>query len=199
MLLELNTIFKYALALLVVMAPAIWILFSYGPKQTNRKTEQWFESLEKPSYTPSKELFSFLWLLTYAIMGIAGFMVFEYLRIYKFSAVSALTVFTVKYVLGISLFPIFFGLKDLTLSGFLISALLPMIFWTMVEFYKLSTTSLILMLPYAAWIGFLTVLTFDLIELNPDQIDEENRRTNKTLNKSQRLPNAKPPIISQMV
>jgi len=30
----------------------------------------------------------------------------------------------------------------------------------------LSTTAFLLLLPYAGWIGFLTILSFDLVELN---------------------------------
>jgi len=199
MVLDLSTLLKYGIAIFIITAPAVWVLFAYGPRRRDQKTKKWFEQLKKPSYTPSNELFSFLWILTYAIMGVAVFMIFEQLRVYQYSAISALTIFTVQYILGISLFPVFFGLKDLVLTGFLISALIPMIFWTMLEFYKLSTTAFILLIPYAGWIGFLTVLSFDFIKMNHRQIHDRFKRTTKTARNNQTFPKTNPPKISNHV
>jgi len=197
MVLTFSTFFKYALAVLFVTVPVIWILFSYGPEH-NTNTDKWFENLKKPSYTPSKGLFSFIWIATYAIVGVAAFMIFDHIPVDKYAAISALTILAVQYILSISLVPVFFGLKDLVLTGYLISALIPLIFWTMLEFYKLSTIAFILLLPYAAWIGFLTVLSFDFITINPHN-QERLRHAIKTPIDNQRLPKAHPPRISNHV
>lgn len=165
MVLEWSTIVGYTLAVLIVTVPAIWILYSYGPRHETSR-EKFFEKLKKPDYTPSKGLFSFLWIVTYATMGVAAYTILDQIHVDRSTALTALVIFAAKYILGVSLIPIFFGRQDLILTGFMISALIPMIFWAMVEFYKVSTTAFLLLLPYASWIGFLTVLSFDFIKLN---------------------------------
>jgi benzodiazapine receptor len=125
----------------------------------------WYETLEKPSFTPPNGVFSPVWIILFVLMGIAAFLVWnkglsdEKVKI-------ALGVFGVQLILNVLWSVMFFGLRS-PLAGLIeISILWIAILLTILYFFKVSNMAGILLIPYVLWVSFAAVLNFSIWRLN---------------------------------
>jgi tryptophan-rich sensory protein len=112
-----------------------------------------YQSLEQPSWAPPSWLFGPVWTVLYALMAVAGWLVWR-----RTGWSTALTVYAAQLVLNAAWTPIFFGfgryglaLVDIVVLWFLIGA-------TIVLFWRVSRLAAALLLPYWAWVTFATAL-----------------------------------------
>ena len=124
----------------------------------------WYSSLVKPWFTPPSWVFGPVWILLYALMGIAAAIIWnsEKSKIRE----TALRIYFVQLAFNISWSIVFFGLNQPFLGFVNIVILWISIIFTIQQFGKISKTSANLMVPYLLWVTFATALNAAIWLLN---------------------------------
>lgn len=124
--------------------------------------DAWHAALAKPSFNPPISVVAPVWSVLYALIAIAIW------RVYPVAGLcAALGLWLTQLVVNTTWSPIFFGLHriDLALADIIIQ--LGLLIATTLAFFRLDRVAGYLMLPYLAWVGFATALTFSIWRLNP--------------------------------
>lgn len=152
-------IFRFIFAILISYFPALLAAFF------SFESKEWYFNLLKPEFAPPSWVFGVVWSVLYFVIGLSLYFFcvaqgdFEKKR-------KGFVLFSFHLLLNASFVPVFFGLKSL-LGGLFISVFLSLVVARMiVEFYKTSKISAVLLLPYLAWSIFATVLSYYIYSLN---------------------------------
>jgi tryptophan-rich sensory protein len=125
---------------------------------------EWYAALAKPAWTPPDAVFGPVWTTLYVLMGIAAWLVW---REVGFSgARTALVLFILQLGLNALWSYLFFGAHQPMIAFFEIVVLWLVILFTLVGFWKVKPLAGALLLPYLCWVGFASVLNFQLWRLN---------------------------------
>ncbi len=127
--------------------------------------DNWYATLNKPSFNPPGWIFGPVWGILYTLMGIAAWLVWNK-GLNNPTVRTALTLFIVQLVLKSAWTFLFFGLKMPLLAFGEIVFLWIMILLTTIWFFKVSTYAGALLIPYILWVSFASVLNFSLWWLN---------------------------------
>jgi len=141
-------------------AGLIGSIFSGGPIPT------WYSLLQKPSFTPPSWLFAPVWFLLYILMGVSVFLIWRR-GFRQFQVRESIIIFTVQLFLNALWSYAFFGLKSPLIGLLVIVPLWTAILLTILNFYKVSKTASLLLMPYILWVSYATVLNFAIYLLNP--------------------------------
>jgi len=125
---------------------------------------EWYGGLVKPSWTPPNGLFAPVWIVLYATMAVAGWMVWREAGLS--GAALPLSLFAVQLFLNGIWSWLFFGLHRPDMAFADIIALWLAIAATIVVFQPISVTAGLLLLPYFLWVSFALVLNFSIWQLN---------------------------------
>ena len=123
----------------------------------------WYAGLAKPSWNPPSWLFGPVWTALYAMMAVAGWLVW---RRGGVASGLALRWFAVQLVLNVGWSAVFFGLQLPGLAFLEILVLWVAIAATLVTSWKVSRAAGILLAPYLLWVSFAAVLNFVIWRLN---------------------------------
>lgn len=148
-----NRITKFIIALALPLAAGL-----IGSLFTTSAIPTWYATLTKPSFSPPNWLFAPVWTALYILMGIALY------RIWSRSG--SITLFMAHLTVNALWSILFFGLHSPLLGLMDILILLTMIIVLVVQFYRVDRTAAYLLLPYAAWVSFATLLNFTIWQLN---------------------------------
>lgn len=121
----------------------------------------WYTTLQKPGFTPPSWLFGPVWTTLYLLMGVALYLVWR-----RGDNRFALAIFAVQLVLNAGWTLVFFGMRWPAGGLAVILALLVAIVATMVSFEKIDRRAALLLVPYLCWVGFATLLNYELWRLN---------------------------------
>lgn len=124
----------------------------------------WYESLNKPAFTPPDSVFTPAWVYLYVLIFLS---LFTY--IYKKSDKDkklGYFLFTIQMVLNFAWAPAFFYLKNITMSFVIIVFMLIFGFMTAAEFFKISKAAAALLVPYILWVCFAAYLNYSIMYLN---------------------------------
>ena len=158
---RLNNILKLIIAIVICEVVGIGGAFFTSPAASS----SWYYSLEKPFLQPPSWIFSPVWIMLYALMGIAAFLVWQ--KGFERKDVRlALGVFGVQLFLNAIWSIIFFGLHSPGWALVDIIALWLAIVWTIVVFYKISKPAVYLLIPYILWVSFAAHLNYSIWLLN---------------------------------
>jgi benzodiazapine receptor len=125
----------------------------------------WYVTLTKPSFTPPNWLFSPVWTFLFVLMGISAFLVWDKGLDDK-QVKTALSIFGVQLILNILWSAVFFGFRS-PFAGLIEITILWIAIWlTVVNFFKVSRTAGLLILPYILWVSFAIALNFFIWRLN---------------------------------
>ncbi len=125
----------------------------------------WYETLNKPSFTPPPWIFGPVWIILYLMMGFALFQVWK--EGFKNKTVRiAIIIFIIQLIFNTAWSIIFFGLNSIPGGLVTIVILWVLIVLTIVRFIKISKTAGILLIPYFLWVTFAAVLNFYIYNLN---------------------------------
>lgn len=132
---------------------------------TARGIREWYPGIAKPSFTPPGSVFGPVWTALYFMMGASLYLVWR--RWDGSPAVrAALLAFAAQLLLNGLWSLLFFGARN-PLAGFVeILALWAAIVATIVLFWRISRPAGILLVPYALWVSFASVLNWSLWRLN---------------------------------
>lgn len=123
----------------------------------------WYQGLAKPAFNPPDWIFAPVWSALYLMIAIAGWRVW---RRGSGQARGALMVYAVQLALNISWSFVFFGARLIGPALAVIAALLAAIVANAFLFWRIDRMAGALLVPYAAWVSFATLLTAALWRLN---------------------------------
>jgi translocator protein len=112
-----------------------------------------YQTLDQPSWAPPSWLFGPVWTILYAMIAVAGWLVWR-----RTGWTRALTVYAVQLTLNAIWTPIFFGFGRYGLALADIIVLWVLIGATIWSFRPISRTAAWLLVPYWAWVTFATAL-----------------------------------------
>ena len=124
----------------------------------------WYAALEKPSFNPPDWVFAPVWSALYLMIAVAGWRAWR--RGAGQAARLALTAYAVQLALNLSWSFVFFGAQLIGAALAVIAALLAAILANAFLFWRIDRAAGALLLPYAAWVSFATLLNAALWRLN---------------------------------
>ncbi len=142
---------------LTVSFSAAFVGTLFGP-------DQWYEALNKPSWTPPNWVFGPVWTTLYVMMAVAAWLVWQqggFVRQRR-----ALTWYFTQLALNAAWTPLFFGLQRPGIAFVEIVLLWVAISMTALAFHRVSRVAAWLLAPYLAWVSFAALLNFFLWRLN---------------------------------
>jgi tryptophan-rich sensory protein len=122
-----------------------------------------YGQLSKPSWAPPASIFGPVWSALYALMGIAAWLVWRSPGPKR----AALALFCVQLAANALWSWLFFAWRSGPAAAVEVLALLALIVATVGAFWHRSRLAALLLLPYALWVGFASVLTWVLWRGNP--------------------------------
>lgn len=149
------------------LVPGIVLLgFLSGVVAQSGPGNPWFDALRKPGIYPPPALFGIVWTVLYVLMGLAltTVIIARGARSRGF----AIAVFVIQLVLNLVWSPLFFAAHQISASLLLLVVLDAAVIVTIVAFYRVRPRAAFLLAPYLAWILFATLLTWQILDLNPE-------------------------------
>lgn len=123
----------------------------------------WYQTLNKPWFTPPGYLFAPIWTTLYILMGISLYLIWTS----KTSGKNiAYIIYSSQLALNFFWTIAFFGMQAPILGMVIIIALIIQILSTMVLFYEIDKNATYLLIPYLLWVFVATVLNLSIILLN---------------------------------
>lgn len=124
-----------------------------------------YNRLQLPPLAPPDYLFGIVWPILYALIAVAGFLIFQNLKMKKSEVQSALMLYILQLFLNFIWTIIFF--KGYFWFGVLVVLVLDIVVYLCIKkFFKINQWSGILLLPYFVWILFATYLSLAVAFLN---------------------------------
>lgn len=123
-----------------------------------------YQELAKPGWTPPPGVFPYVWTVLYVLMGLAAWLAWRNAPAGRFAG--PLACFLVQLAINGAWPYVFFGQLELVAALVLIAALLLAILATVLAFRPLSGWAAVLLLPYLAWTGYATAVTYAMVRLN---------------------------------
>jgi tryptophan-rich sensory protein len=124
-----------------------------------------YAQLDKPAWAPPASVFGPMWTVLYALMAVAAVLVVR--RAGWPGAKAAMVLFGLQLALN-ALWPwLFFRWRLGAVSLVEIVGLLVVLVLTVLAFARVHRGAAALLLPYLAWVGFATALTWSVWRRNP--------------------------------
>lgn len=154
-----KTFYAFIALVTVLMAGAI------GNLATIPSIPVWYAELAKPPFNPPNWIFGPVWTVLYLMMAIAFWRILicdpaEPRR------TRAITLFVAQMALNAGWSVAFFGMHNPALALGVIVILETLIVLTINVFVKIDRLAGIVLIPYALWVAFATVLNIAIVRLN---------------------------------
>ena len=143
-----------------------WLALTFAAAATGVfvSTGGWYAELAKPSWNPPSWVFGPVWTLLYAMMAVAAWLVWQ--RGGWKAQRGPLALYLVQWALNALWTPLFFGMQRPALAFGEIVLLALAVLATLVAFWRVKLVAGLLLVPYAAWVGFAAVLNFAIWRMN---------------------------------
>ncbi len=125
----------------------------------------WYQSLEKPFWTPPDGLFPIAWTIIFALITVAGINAWRAAPTAR-DAKHVLSLFALNAFLNIAWSVLFFRLQRPDWAFAELSLLWLSIFVMMVACVRFSRSAALLLVPYLAWLSFAGMLNWAIVQLN---------------------------------
>lgn len=122
----------------------------------------WYDSLEKPAWTPSPSTIGLIWQVLYPIIAITFIFVFVQTFRRKIPWIVAIP-FAINIVANLLFTPIEFGLRNLPLASVDILVVLGTIVWGMLVVWRYYKWVALAQVPYLLWVSTATVLQLSIL------------------------------------
>lgn len=149
---------------LAVFLVAVFLTASLGALLTAPSVPGWYNTLEKPSWTPPNYLFGPVWTILYIFIAIAGWLAWRK----SGPDIDVLTfgLYLFQLVLNTLWSGFFFALQNPGLAFLEIVVLWLVILGTLVRFTALSRTAALLFVPYLIWVTYALALNLAIWRMN---------------------------------
>ena len=149
------------------MALIGWLLAAYAAGAVGAVASvdaaSFYAQLSKPSWAPPAGVFGPVWSVLYALMGISAWLVSGEPGPKR----TALGLFAAQLAANSLWSWLFFGWHRGALAAAEVLILLALIVATVIAFSRRSRTAALLLVPYLAWVGFASALTWAVWLRNP--------------------------------
>ncbi len=152
------------LPMLGVFLLAVIAVSVAGGLITSSSIPGWYETLNKPSWTPPNWAFGPAWTLLYFMMALAAWLVWRQRE--RVPVRAALIAWWVQLGLNFLWTVLFFGLRQPLPALVEIVLLLAAIAVAIALFHRVRKLAAALLLPYIAWVGFALSLNAGIVALN---------------------------------
>lgn len=155
---------RLACAVLPIAATA-----ALGSVATQAEIGGWYAGLHKPWFNPPDWVFPVAWTILYTMIAIS---LWRLLGARPMAGPSrggwllALAAFLVQLALNAAWTPVFFTAHAVGLGLVVVAALLIMVLWTIRLTWRFDRPAAWLLIPYAAWVAFATILNAAILRLN---------------------------------
>lgn len=137
-----------------------------GSIATAANVTGWYQTINRPWFTPPGWLFGPAWTTLYILMGISLFLILR--EGWERRDVRIATgIFALQLFVNALWSFLFFGIPSPLLGLICILILWCLIFWMIITFSRISKTAAYLNIPYIAWVSFATLLNASIYLLNP--------------------------------
>lgn len=123
--------------------------------------QDWFDALDKPSFTPPDATFGIVWTILYIAIALAGWLAWRATR-----DPGPTLAWAVQMALNFAWTAVFFGLESPVGGLVVIAALLVAIIVDLQRSFPVSRLAGWLLLPYLAWVGFAAALNLGIAVQN---------------------------------
>ncbi|MEM8754796.1 MAG: TspO/MBR family protein [Pseudomonadota bacterium] len=123
----------------------------------------WYERLDKPTWTPPNWLFPLAWTALYIAIAYAAALVAP-----LEGAAYAMGFWAAQIAFNGLWTPVFFGLRRLGGAMLVLACLWLAVAGTTVAFWRLDQTAGLLFVPYLVWTSYAGALNFSIWRRNPD-------------------------------
>lgn len=139
-----------------------------GGWATSASVNSWYPTLNKPSFNPPAWIFGPVWTALYVMMGVSLWRVWQVTRSAHGEprAIAPLLVFGIQLALNIAWSFIFFTWRNPGAAVVDIILLWLAIIATIIVFAKFDRLAAWLLVPYALWVTFASVLNIAIWRLN---------------------------------
>ena len=128
-------------------------------------SQQWYRSLNKPSWAPHESVFGQVWSVLYPIIFAVNIYVIVLLAQGKISVWVALP-FWLNLYFNLIFTPIQFGLRNNLLAAIDIVLVLATIIWAMAAIFPVNRFIALAFVPYLIWVSIATVLQIAILIKN---------------------------------
>ena len=125
-----------------------------------------YAQLSRPAWAPPASVFGPVWTALYLLMGIAAWLVWRERGAAQRSP--ALMLFVVQLGANALWSWLFFAWRNGAFAFAEVLLLLVLIVATVVAFWRIRRLAAVLLLPYLAWVGFASALTWAVWQRNPN-------------------------------
>ncbi len=151
----------------LVTVPTIVVVGSLmGILSNSGWANRWFTALDLPAIVPPGWVFGVAWTALYTMLGLALAMILH-ARGARGRGV-AITAFMIQLLANFAWSPVFFGQRQVSAALILIAFIFVSAIVTTVLFGRIRKAAAWLMVPYLCWLGFASVLNWDIDRRNPD-------------------------------
>lgn len=143
---------------------------------TSRSLRTWYPALTRPRFTPPSAIYTPAWTVCYILMAIAAWIVWRATRrtrrnidrdlVRGAARKDALALWCIQLLLSVGWILSFFFLRRFLVAVGIILLLWIAIASTVVLFWRIRQLAGALLLPYLAWVSFLTALNLVFLRLN---------------------------------
>jgi benzodiazapine receptor len=152
--------------LLVIIPTVEFLGFLSGYLSNSGYDNRWFSALTKSALVPPGWVFATVWPILYLLIAIALATVLHARGANGRGL--AITFFVAQFACNLMWSPLFFGAHEVQLAFYLALATLVLATITTVLFGRIRRAASLLMVPYLCWLGFASVLTYEIDRMNPD-------------------------------
>jgi tryptophan-rich sensory protein len=150
----------------IIISVSICLLVGFlSSIATQSSVNTWYETLEKPFFTPPNYLFGPVWTFLYILMGISAGIVWSR-GLHHIWVKTALYHFVFQLLINALWSLVFFSLQEVFWALFTIIILLTLIILTIKWFKVVNKTAAYLLIPYLLWVLYATALNFEIWRLN---------------------------------
>jgi benzodiazapine receptor len=153
-------------AALVVFLLVCFGTAALGSALTRPSLPTWYAALAKPKWNPPSSVFAPVWTTLFAMMAVAGWLVWCEQGRRPRAVARALVLFGVQLVLNVGWSWLFFYLRQPGLALIEVVVLWAAIAATILAFRRVSALATVLLVPYLLWVAFAAVLNLSLWRLN---------------------------------
>lgn len=123
---------------------------------TAESVATWYQTLNKPAFTPPDAVFAPVWTVLYAAMAVAGWRAWR--KVGFTGGRTALRLFAIQLLLNGAWSFLFFGAHLIGVALVEIVILWLVIAATTVAFWRIDRIAGLLFVPYLLWVGYATAL-----------------------------------------
>lgn len=151
--------------LLLALLPSM-IASVAGSLMTAPALSGWYQTLEKPFFTPPNVVFPLVWTFLYALMALAFWRILR-ARPEAGPKAKAIAIYLVHIVLNIGWSYAFFAQRSPYFGLIVVAALFLSIVLTIRAFRVIDRSAAFALVPYLVWVGFAAILNGAIAGMNP--------------------------------